>query len=192
MLPDDLLALGIADALDHRGMVQRIGEDDQAGNLRAERAERRPVGDIARREDQRRFLAVQVGKLALEQNVVVGGARDIPGASRTRATVVDGLLHRLDHLGVLAHAEIVVGTPDGDFLRAIGRVARGAREIAPMALQIGKHAVAAFLVQAVQLALEKSFEVHLILQNRATVLHDCRTARQPPATLLRQKALPFE
>ena len=167
--PDDALAVGIADAFDHRRMVQRVGEDDEAGDPGAERAERRPVGDIARGKDQRRFLAVQVGKLALEKNVVVGGARDIPGASRTRATVVDGVLHRLDHLGMLAHAEIVVGTPDGHFLRAVRRVARGARKIAAVTLDIGKNAVAAFLVRPVQLALKVSFKIHNALQNSRLV-----------------------
>ena len=38
VLPDHPLALAVADALDHRGMVQGIGKDDQAGDLLAKRA----------------------------------------------------------------------------------------------------------------------------------------------------------
>ena len=161
VLPDDAVALGITDAFDHRGMVQRVGEDDHARDLLAERAQRRPVGDITGGEDQGCFLAVQVGKLALEQDMVVTGARDIPGASRTRATVVDGVFHRLDHLGMLAHAEIIIGTPNRHvFLFAAG-MARCARKIAAMPLEIGEHAVTAFLVKFVQLAFEKRFEIHV-------------------------------
>ena len=36
-----------------------------------------------------------------------------------------------------------------------------------LTLEIGEHAVAAFLMQAVQFALEKCFEIHHLLQNLA-------------------------
>ena len=47
----------------------------------AERRERGLVGDVARGEDQRRFLAVEVGELALEQHVAVVGAGDVARAA---------------------------------------------------------------------------------------------------------------
>lgn len=121
MLPDHPLATAVTNAFDHRCMVERIRENDQARNFLTERAEGGPVGDITRGENQRRFLAVEIGKFALEQDVIVVGARNIPGASRTRATVIDGGLHGFDDFRVLAHAEIVVGAPDGHILAlAIG------------------------------------------------------------------------
>ena len=89
----------------------------QPGMLRGQRAERRPVGDVAGGEQQRRFLAVQVGELALEQHVVVVGAGDVAGAAGAGAAAVERLVHRLEHGRVLAHAEIVVGAPDGDLRR---------------------------------------------------------------------------
>jgi hypothetical protein len=38
-----------------------------------------------------------------------------------------------------------------------------------MALQVGENAIAAFLMQPVQLAFKKSFEIHSTLQCRAIV-----------------------
>jgi hypothetical protein len=134
---------------------------------------------------------MQIRKFFLEDHVVVVGARNIPGASRTRATVINGVFHRLDHGGVLAHAEIVVGTPDGHFLRTIGCVTRGARKIAAMPLEIGENTIAAFLVKSVQLALEKCLEIHVTLQNLPWFWFQTRFSSTPDrvnGTNLRQKA----
>ncbi len=186
----------MADALDHRSVVDCVGKHDHAGDLRTERAKRRPVGDVTGRKQKCGFLAVQIGQFALQQNVVVVGARDIPGASRTRATLIDGALHRLDHLGMLAHAEIVVGTPDGDVLpAAVSRIARRLRETAPLPLKIREHTIAAFLMKAVQFALEETLEIHACLQNLA-ILFDSKPPSVNPdgekAGNLRQKAHSFE
>ena len=96
----------------------------QPGMLRAERRQRRPVRDVAGGEQQRRFLAVQVGELALEQHVVVVGAGDVARAAGAGAAAVERLVHGRDHLRMLAHAEIVVRAPDGDL--AGGAVAHSA------------------------------------------------------------------
>jgi hypothetical protein len=59
-----------------------------------------------------------------------------------------------------AHAEIVVRTPDSHVLRPVLRVADRFREAAGAAFEIGKNAVATFLMQAVERVLEKAFEIH--------------------------------
>jgi hypothetical protein len=160
VLPDHLVGAGMADALDHAGVVQRVRQDHRAGDAAAERRERGPVRDIARGEDQRGLLAVQVGQLGLQQGVVVVGARDVAGAARARAAGVDRLLHRLGHLRVLAHAEIVVGAPDGDLARAAVVVVHRPRKGAALAFQIGEDAVVAVVPQLVELGGEKGVEVH--------------------------------
>ncbi len=103
---------------------------------------------------------MQVGELALEKHVIVVGTGDVAGAAGTGATVVDRLLHGIDHELVLPHAEIVVGAPDGDFLGAVFGVAGRARKIAALAFQISEDAVAAFLVKPRELILEKRLEIH--------------------------------
>ena len=97
----------------------------QPGKHACQRRQRRVVRDVARREQQRRFLAVQIGELALQLDVEVGGAGDVARAARAGAGGVDRLVHGGEHLRVLAHAEIVVGAPDRD--RRCRLLACGAR-----------------------------------------------------------------
>ncbi len=62
-------------------------------------------------KDQRRFLAVQIDELALELDQRVVDAGDVAGSAGSRAHAGRGLDQRVDHFGMLAHAEIVVGAP---------------------------------------------------------------------------------
>ena len=62
----------------------------EPGISRCKRRERGVVGDIGRGEQQRRFLAVQIGKLGLELDMIMGGAGDVAraagaGADRRRS-----------------------------------------------------------------------------------------------------------
>ena len=97
---------------------------------------------------------------ALEQDMAMVGSRDIAGAASTSAAALGRLFHRGDHLGVLAHAEIVVGTSDGHVLNTVFSVADRLRELARLAFEIGKDAVATFVMQAIQRIAEKCFEIH--------------------------------
>ncbi len=86
VVPEDALGPAIAaHALDHRGMVERIGIDDQAGKQPWQRRKRRVIGDIGRGEQQRGFLAVQVGQLGLQPLVIDRGARDVARPARPGA-----------------------------------------------------------------------------------------------------------
>ncbi|MNL25727.1 hypothetical protein D3C87_1472160 [compost metagenome] len=69
-------------------------------------------------------------------------------------------MHGRDHGRMLAHTEVVVGTPDGHILGAIRRVVRRSRETSTLSFEIGEHAVTAFLMQSVQFAFEKCLEIH--------------------------------
>ena len=157
------LRTAVADTLDHRRVVERVRQHDAVGQARGERAECRPVRDIAAGEQQRRFLAVEVGQLGLEQNVLMVGAADVARAPRPCAAAVERFVHRAEHIGMLAHAEIVVRAPDGDlaYFPGIGVAAR-ARKRALLAFDVGEHAVIAGFAQAVELLGEKGFVVHAL------------------------------
>ena len=118
---------GVADAGDHRGVVERVGIELAARQHGAQRLQRRLVGDIARGEDERGFLAVQRGELALERDVQRVGAGDVARAAGARALRVDRGLHGLDHGRMLAHGEIVVAAPHGDVARLLRPRDAGAR-----------------------------------------------------------------
>src|SRR3546814_6562536 len=88
---------------------------------------------------------MEIGKLRLQLDMIMGVAADIAGAARSGADIVQRLFHRGDHLGMLSHGEIIVGTPDGDRSRAIvaGKAAR-IGICALVAKYVDEHPVAAF------------------------------------------------
>ena len=139
----------VADAGDHRRVVQRIREYDRAGHLARQGRQSRIICDIARGEDQCGFAAMQIGdlelELELEMEMIV--ARDVAGAARTGTHRPQRLLHRHQHRRVLAHAEIVVRAPDGDL--GADPVIESAWKTAAAPLEIGEDAVAALGAQRV-------------------------------------------
>ena len=112
--PDLLFGAGLAHALDHRVVVPGVGEDQAVRQQLRDGRDAGLVRHVAGGEDERRLLAVQVGKLRLQLDQRMVGAGDVARAARARAHARRGLDHRADHLRVLAHAEIVVGAPDHD------------------------------------------------------------------------------
>ena len=105
---------------------------------RAERAERREVGDVAGGEKQRRILAVEVRQLGLQEHVLVRRPGDVARAVGAGPIAVDRLVHGREHLGMLTHAEMVVRAPDGDVRSEAFAVAPRSRKVAAAALQFGK------------------------------------------------------
>ena len=176
--PDRLLAAGLAHALDHRIVVQRVGQDQAVRQQLGDGRDAGLVRHVARGEDQRGLLAVQVGELGLELDQRMIGAGDVARAARAGAHARRGLDHRADHLGVLAHAEIVVGAPDHDVALALRRMPVGVREPAGDALQVGEHPVAPLVPQRLQGTREKFVIIHWVgSRSRPTLeifLFDCR------------------
>src|SRR5258705_1204588 len=82
------------------------------------------------------------------------GAGNVPRAARPRAGFVDRLFHRRKHLGVLAHAEIIVAAPDRYRTDPICRVMHRSRELALMAQNIREDPIAPFALQLRQIVLE--------------------------------------
>jgi hypothetical protein len=143
---DVLRTAAMADALDHRGMVLLVGEDHQTRDQARERRKRGVIGDIGTREQECRLLAMEVGELGLELDVVMGGAGDVARATGARAHLIDRLVHGSAHLGVLAHAEIVIGAPHRDVVGTLFGEVVGVRIGSAAALQVGKNTIPAFAV----------------------------------------------
>ena len=139
--------MSVADTRDHAGVDERVGEHDEPGQHLGQGGERRLVGHIAGGEQQRRLLGVEVGQLVLQPDVPVGGARDVAGAAAAGARLVQRRAHGVDHHGILALAQVVVGAPNHDLL--LGPVvarAHGVGKAAPAAADVGEDAVAALCV----------------------------------------------
>ena len=135
--------LGSPDPLDHRGMVEGIGKHHTARQSHRQGREGRGVGNIARGEQQPGLLAVQAGQLPLQQHMIMVGAGNIAGAARAGAAFVQRLVHRLQNLGVLGHAEVVVGAPDRDPSFLLAAKVAGAGKIPAVSFDVIENAVAA-------------------------------------------------
>jgi hypothetical protein len=86
-------------------------------------------------------------------------ARDIPGSSCTGSVFVKSFMHSLQNLGVSAHAEIVIGTPDGDFLVLVVLVSAG--ELLGETVDVVEVAIGLVLVLLVQFGLVESLVIEL-------------------------------
>ena len=94
--------------------------------------------------------------------MVMGVAANVAGAARAGADFVQRRLHRFDDGRMLAHAEVIVGAPDGDRLGAV--VAGEALRVGVGALgaqDVDEDAIAAFVVQPVDRRLEDLVVVHV-------------------------------
>ena len=83
-------------------MVCRIREDDAVGNLSGQRGNGRLIGHVSRREEQRSLLAVEVGKLILQEHVVMAGSRNVARPPRTGSDPIDSVMHCREHHRMLA------------------------------------------------------------------------------------------
>jgi hypothetical protein len=131
------------------------------------------VGDIPRGEDQRRFLAMQVGEFALQLDQRVAVAGDVAGATGAGAHAGGGFDHGADHLRMLAHAKVIVRAPNHDRARAVRGMPCRVRETTGHAFEIRKHAVAPFLVQPgkrggkeIIIGHESKISVHVVFDDR--------------------------
>src|SRR6266404_6501333 len=97
-------------------MVCRIGKDDAVGNLPGQRRNSRLIGHVSRREEQRSLLAVEIGKLILLEHVVMAGPRNVARPARAGSDPIESLMHRCEDCRMLAHAQIIVGAPDGNLI----------------------------------------------------------------------------
>ena len=155
-----LLGARVANPFNHRIVVQAIRIENTVRKLRTKSGQRRHVGDVAGREQQRRFLAVKAGEFFLKQDMIMVGAGNIPGPARTGAATVDGRDHRVAHQGVLSHAKIIVRTPNGDIRQRIVFVPNRARETATFSLKISENPVSALSLQALDLVTEETVVIH--------------------------------
>src|SRR5688572_30012969 len=90
---------------------------------------------------------MQVSQFLFKFNMIVRGAGNVAGAAGTGTDVINGRMHGGKNGWMLAHAEIVIGTPHGDFaLFAVPAIKRTGKP-APDTADIGKFAVTAFSLQ---------------------------------------------
>ena len=137
-------------------MVERVGQDEAVRKQGGDRRNGRKVGNPARGEDQGRLLAVQVGELSLKLDDAVMRAGNVARAAGARAMPLDRGDRRFPHLGMPAHAEIVVRAPDRHFARFARRVGapQSSWEPGRITFKVYEDAIASLAFQALDGAKE--------------------------------------
>src|SRR5882757_5587091 len=135
-------------AFDHRIVIERIGQDQAIRKEPGHRRDARMVGHVARSENKRRLLAMEISKLGLQLHQSPIRTRNIARSARARTHPARGGAHRFDYLWVLAHAKIIVRAPDHDIPLAAWAVPERMGELSHLALQVGEDAVATLPFQS--------------------------------------------
>src|ERR1700682_4874442 len=88
------------------------------------------------------------------------GAGDIAGAAGAGADPGRGLDHGAHHLRMLSHPEIVVGAPDHDVARPLGRVPHRMGKPPRDPFQIGENTITPLIMQAAEGVTEELAVIH--------------------------------
>lgn len=139
VLEDHFLCTGVADALDHGGVVHAVAENDAVWNLGAEGGQGSIIGDVAGREDEGTVLPVEISQSLLECDSMLVVPGDVSSSTCTSAVLFKGGMHSVEYVLIAAHAEVVIGTPDSDSLMLLCHVR--ARELLSQSVDVVEVAV---------------------------------------------------
>ena len=90
MLENDTFSTRVTHALDHRSMVHGIGEEDTTRKFSTEGRQSGIIGDVARRENQTSFFAMQGCDFFFQSQMHRTITSNIPGTTRTMTIFIQG------------------------------------------------------------------------------------------------------
>lgn len=135
------------------------------------------IDDIAGGADEPSFLLMKFGQFGLKINDVSGVASDVTSASSACPCLINGSVHGFDDIGVLAHAKVVVGTPDCNLLKDSFIISSNCLgKLVLLSQNVYKRSVTAFVFQNFDL-LFAGFEIieRLVLGLLKLLLSEVRT-----------------
>src|SRR5690349_13472012 len=107
----------------------------------------------------------------------MAGPRNVPWAASAGADAIEGSMHGFEHRRMLAHAEVIVGTPDcHPILQA---VIKGLRKVTGAPLEAGRDPIPVFPSYELETWLEELIEIHRALR-RLSVSVKSRRAEPAP------------
>ena len=181
--PDPLIAIRPPHALDHRIVVEGVGQDQAIRHQRRDCRNAREIRNPARGEDERGFLPVKVGKFLLEFDDAVMRSGNVARAARARAMPLRRGDRGVTHLRMASHAEIVVRTPDRDLALLLfpARPPERNREPFRVALEVDEDPIALLVLQAPYRIREVDAMVLIDRGHRYLRLHHLVQSRQASA-----------
>ena|SRR5438132_1832341 len=96
-------------------------------------------------------------------------------------------MHGFEHRRMLAHAEIIVGTPDGHAI--LQAMIEGLRKVTSAPLEVGKDPISAFPSYEIETRLKELIEIHRALRRLSMSVKSSGPNRVKPFS--DQRSLPF-
>ena len=91
----------------------------------------------------------------------MAGSRNVARPARTGSDPIDSVMHCREHHRMLAHAQVIVGTPDGNLI--LQTMIKGLRKVAGASLQVRKDSISIFASDELETRLKELVEIHRFL-----------------------------
>src|ERR1700720_4753149 len=122
----------------------------------------------------------------------MGGPGNVPRAAGASSNAVEDFMHGFEHRWMLAHAEIIVGTPDGHPI--LQTMIKRLRKVTGAPLEVGKDPISVFHSYELDTRLKELIEIHRALRrlsmsvksSGANRVRPFREQRSPPFNISRQ------
>ena len=91
----------------------------------------------------------------------MAGSRNVARAPRAGSDPINSFMHCCEHHRMLAHAQVIVGTPDGNLI--LLTMIKGLRKAAGASLQVRKDSISIFASDELETRLKELVEIHRFL-----------------------------
>ena len=91
----------------------------------------------------------------------MAGSRNVARPARAGSDPIESVMHCCEHRRMLAHAQVIVGTPDGNLI--LQAMIKGLRKVAGASLQVRKDSISIFASDELETRLKELVEIHRFL-----------------------------
>ena len=91
----------------------------------------------------------------------MAGSRNVARPARAGSDPIESVMHCCEHHRMLAHAQVIVGTPDGNLI--LQTMIKGLRKVAGASLQVRKDSISIFASDELETRLKQLVEIHRFL-----------------------------
>jgi len=93
--------------------------------------------------------------------MVMAGSLYVARPARAGSDPIESVMHCCEHRRMLAHSQVIVGTPDGNLI--LQTMIKGLRKVAGASLQVRKDSISIFASDELETRLKELVEIHRFL-----------------------------
>jgi hypothetical protein len=119
---------------------------------------------------------VEIGHRAIALRDI--GPGNVPRAAGAGSNAVEDFMHGPEHRRMLAHAEIIVGTPDSHSI--LQAMIKGLRKVTGAPFEVGKDPISVFPSDELETRLKELIEIHRVLRRLSMCVKSSGANRAKP------------